>query len=148
VDEALERFLGNWDVEAIFDGEDQVIEGDIGARSSFEWILDGAFLLQRSEVDHPDAPNGHALIAAKSDGDGYTQHYFDSRGVVRLYDMTFDGRTWTLTRESADFSPLDFEQRYVGTFTDDGSAIRGEWQIKHPGEDWKKDFVMNYVRAD
>jgi hypothetical protein len=124
-----------------------VIEGKPEARASFEWALDGAFLLQRSEVDHPDAPNGLTVIAPKSDGDGYTQHYFDSRGVVRLYDMTFDGKVWTLTREKADFTPLEFEQRYVGTFDDDGSAIRGEWQIKHPGEDWKRDFEMNYLRA-
>jgi len=35
-------------------------------------------------------------------GDGYTQHYFDSRGIARLYAMTFDGRD----RE------LDFELAY------------------------------------
>jgi hypothetical protein len=36
--------------------------------------------------------------------------------------MTFDGRTWTLERTKADFSPLDFHQRFVGTISDDGGA--------------------------
>ena len=34
-------------------------------------------------------------------GDGYTQHYFDSRGIARLYAMTFDGRDRELDFEFA-----------------------------------------------
>jgi hypothetical protein len=41
------------------------------------------FLIQRWEVDHPDAPDGLAVIGAADDG--YVQHYFDSRGVARVY---------------------------------------------------------------
>jgi hypothetical protein len=26
----------------------------------------------------------------------FTQHYYDSRGVVRTYQMTLDGRAWKL----------------------------------------------------
>jgi hypothetical protein len=37
---------------------------------------------------------------------GYLQHYFDSRGVVRLYAMTFEDRVWTLTRTKRDFGSL------------------------------------------
>ena len=47
----------------------------------------------------------------------YTQHYYDSRGVVRLYAMTFSDGLWALTRESPDFSPLDFQQRFTGTLS-------------------------------
>src|SRR4051794_5971332 len=36
-------------------------------------------------------PDGLWVIAAESDGDRYNGHYFDSRGIVRLYAMTFDG---------------------------------------------------------
>jgi hypothetical protein len=95
----------------------------------------------------PEAPDGLCVIAADPDGDGYTEHYFDSRGVVRLYAMTFDGRTWTLTREAADFTPLEFAQRYIGTLSEDGATITGRWEIKHPGQDWETDFDLNYVRA-
>lgn len=144
--ERLEKFIGNWDLEAVF--VRAPIEDDVGARASFEWTLDGAFLLERSEIDHPDAPNGLVLIAPNADDDGYTQHYFDSRGVVRIYEMTFDGHVWTLTREKPDFSPLDFSQRYTGTFSDDGRAIHGTWEISLDGKTWEKDFDLNYTRAD
>lgn len=36
-----------------------------------------------------------AIVAPTSDGDAYTQHYFDSRGVVRVYAMTFGKGVWT-----------------------------------------------------
>ena len=147
VADAFAKFVGRWDLEAVFPAG-HPIEGNADARAEFELILDRAFLLERSEVDHPDAPNGYSITAANTDGDGYTQHYFDSRGVARLYEVTFDGRLWTLTRERADFSPLDFKQRYTGTFSDDGRSILGAWEICFEGEEWQKDFDLNYRRAD
>ena len=51
-------------------------------------------------------------------------------GVARLYAMTLDAGTWTLLRESPDFSPLDFAQRFTGTFSDDGDTIRGTWESR------------------
>src|SRR3954470_7993795 len=100
---ALERLaplVGEWRVETSLPGAEGV-----RARTTFEWSLGGAFLLERSSVDLAEAPDGLCVIAADAVGDGYTQHYFDSRGVVRLYAMTFDGRVWTLRREAEDFSP-------------------------------------------
>jgi hypothetical protein len=144
--ERLQPFIGTWGVQANF-GDRHPTQGEFDGRTTFEWTLDGAFVLQRSEVDHPDAPSSLCLIGPKDNG-GYIQHYFDSRTVARLYDMTFDGRVWTLTRERADFTPLEFTQRYVGTFDDDGRAIRGAWEILFEGQDWKKDFGLDYVRTD
>src|SRR4051794_4106879 len=119
----LQPFVGAWRLESSL--------GAVRATSVFEWALGGAFLLQRTEVDLPEAPDSLSVITA--DGDSYRQHYFDSRGVVRLYAMTFDGHMWTLLRETADVSPLDFAQRYAGTFSDDGARISGRWETKHPG---------------
>ncbi|HWC45046.1 MAG TPA: hypothetical protein VG868_02935 [Casimicrobiaceae bacterium] len=146
MDELLEMFVGEWELRAVF-SEETHIPDDTAARAVFEPTLDGAFLLERSEIDHPDAPDGLCIYARKADGDGYTQHYFDSRGIVRIYDMTFDGRTWTLTRERPDFTPLDFKQRYIGTFDDDGRTIRGAWESCYDGSTWQKDFDLDYVRT-
>lgn len=33
-----------------------------------------------------------------------------------------------LTREVPDFSPLDFGQRFTGTFSADGDTITGAWE--------------------
>ena len=60
--------------------------------------------------------------------------------------MTFDGRVWTLSRDEADFSPLEFRQRFTGTFSDDGRTIEGTWEICHDGATWEKDFAITYTR--
>jgi hypothetical protein len=143
--ERLEPFVGEWTIEAAF--RDAPPTGRAG-RAVFEWALGRAFLVERTEIPHPDAPDGLCVIAADAQGGTYTQHYFDSRGVVRVYVMTFDGRVWTLERTKPDFTPLNFAQRYVGTFSDDGSIIDGRWEIAHDGQDWELDFGLTYVRVE
>jgi hypothetical protein len=138
--ERLTPFIGEWDMETSLDPSNSV-----RATTTFEWALGGRFLLERSELDPPIAPNSLTVIA--QDGDGYTQHYFDSRGVVRVYRMTFDGRRWTLQRDAPDFTPLSFAQRYIGVLSDDGSRIDGRWESRPPdATEWELDFELNYLR--
>ncbi len=60
--------------------------------------------------------------------------------------MGFAGGVWTLERNEPDFSPLDFRQRWTGTFSPDGGTITGRWEIAH-GDDWETDFDLRYERA-
>jgi hypothetical protein len=92
--ERLDAFIGEWSVEVPF-------APGVTGRVVFEWVLGGQFLLERSEVpDVPEAPDGIAIIGLDRDGGAYTQHYFDSRGVARLYAMTFRDGVWTLVRDA------------------------------------------------
>jgi hypothetical protein len=128
--EPLKPFIGTWHVKSSL--------GDVRAMATFEWALGGAFLLQRQEIDLPEAPDALCLIGAE--GAHFAQHYFDSRGVVRKYTMTFNGELWTLERDDEDFA-----QRYTGEFS--GNLIEGQWEIKQPGEkNWRKDFELSYER--
>jgi hypothetical protein len=113
--ERLNAFIGSWRVEASFPvTEDQPAGSDAGAaRSVFEWVLGGRFVAEHSIGPHP-APDSLAIIAFDPDGGAYRQHYFDSRGVVRVYAMTFNDGVWTLLRDSPDFSPPAFSQRFIG----------------------------------
>ena len=138
----LDIFVGEWVVEARFPGAD----GPAG-RSRFEWALDRQFLIQRTEVPVPEAPDGLMIVGTDLATGAYTQHYYDSRGVVRLYAMTFADGVWTLTRESPDFTPLDFRQRFTGTFSRDGNAISGAWEKGRDGGEWEHDFALTYRRA-
>ena len=150
---ALERlgvFAGEWILDARFPGQlplSEVTEEGPQVRSRFEWALDGQFLLQRTEVPVPGAPDSLNIISADPATGEYTQHYYDSRGVVRVYAMTLAGPVWTLTRESPDFSPLDFRQRFTATFSEDLNTIVGAWEKCFDGADWEHDFALTYHRA-
>jgi len=151
--EALARLgvlVGEWALEARFPGDQPApptaVERGPQARTRFEWTLDGQFLLQRTEVPVPEVPDSLAIVSVDPETGAYTQHYYDSRGVVRLYAMTFANGAWTLTRESADFSPLDFQQRFTATFGPDGNTISGAWEKRAGGAGWEHDFGLTYRR--
>jgi hypothetical protein len=142
-------FVGEWVVEACFPGDQPAPEDSPRGGSRFEWDLDRQFLLQRTEVPVPEAPDSLTIVSADPETGAYTQHYYDSRGMTRLYAMSFDDRVWTLTRESPDFGPLDFAQRFTGTFSTDGKTISGAWEKRLDGNrDWQHDFALTYRRID
>jgi hypothetical protein len=146
----LEVFVGEWVMEVRFPGGPPpgAADGEPAARARFEWALDGQFLLQRTTVPDPVVPDSLALIGVGLQTGAYTQHYYDSRGVARLYAMTLDADgVWTLSRESPDFTPLDFTQRYTGTFSADGNTISGAWEIGLADGELRHDFGLSYHRA-
>jgi hypothetical protein len=143
--EALKPLVGEWRLLATFK---DMPPADVDARVTFEWLPGERFLIQRWEIPIPEAPDGIAIIGPDPEISGnYLQHYFDTRGVARVYKMSFENRVWKLWRDEADFSPLDFSQRYSGTFSDDGKTILGAWEICHDGKTWEHDFDLSYTKA-
>jgi len=139
--EGLDAFIGEWSTEAS-------LAPGVTGRTVFEWVLGGQFLVERSEVpDVPDAPDSIAIIGVDRDGTAYTQHYFDSRGVARVYGMTFRDGAWTLLRDAPDFTPLDFWQRFTGRFSADGGTISGRWETSQDGSTWEHDFDLTYRKV-
>jgi len=148
----LEVFVGEWVVETRFPGHRPAPSGAAAesprGRSRFEWDVGRQFLLQRTEIPVPGVPGSLAIVGADPETGAYTQHYYDTRGVARLYAMSLAGGVWTLTRESADFTPLAFQQRFTGTFSADGNTISGAWEKRlDGGRDWERDFALTYRRA-
>jgi len=142
--QALEPLAGEWTMQVTFTGMPPI---DAGARVTFEWLPGKRFLIERWEVPVPEAPDGIAIIGPDPEREGdYLQHYFDSRGVARVYRMRFQDGVWTLERDTADFSPLDFSQRFTGTLSDDGRTITGAWEIAHDRATWKHDFDLTYTK--
>jgi hypothetical protein len=135
----LRALVGEWELSVDLPGAE-----DVRGRVVFE--LMGNILVQRTTLPVPDAPDSCCLVVTNAAGD-LTQHYFDSRGTARLYDMAYDGRRWTLQRSKPDFTPLEFHQRFFATVNDDVTTIDGEWQLSPNGQEWNRDFGMTYRRA-
>jgi hypothetical protein len=138
--ERLERFVGEWEMEVAFSGSPPMG----GAKTTFEWMPGKRLLVQRWEIPIPEAPDGLAVYGYDEGRQTLLQHYFDTRGVVRVYEMTLDDGSWKLERNKEDFSPLDFSQRFTGTFSDDGKTIEGTWEIAHDHATYEKDFDITY----
>ena len=138
----LQPFIGEWSVEG---GHVALPNEVIRGRSVFEWWGDRTFLIHRSTFDHPDIPDSISVIGATRPGGGLAQHYFDTRGVNRLYDMTFDRGVWTLARKAV--SATDFDQQLNARFSADGNTITGDFERTDPGaSEMKHDMEVTYTR--
>jgi hypothetical protein len=139
----LEPFVGQW---RMIPGFAPDASGAPRAVATFEWLAGRKFLIQRWEVDHPDAPDGIAIIGFDPVKAAYLQHYFDSRGIARVYDMELSSDIWKLQRIAAH---PDFSQRYIGRFSDDGSTIVGRWESSNDkGSNWAPDFDLTYTKME
>jgi hypothetical protein len=147
--DALAAFVGEWTMTATFEGAPP---SDDAARVSFDFLPGREFLIERWEIPIPDAPpevptSGIAIIGADPAREGeYLQHYFDSRGVARVYKMSFTDGQWKLLRDEPDFSPFEFAQRFTGVLSEDGKTINGTWEICHDGTTWEHDFDLTYTK--
>lgn len=136
--QALEPLVGEWTTEARFpDGL------TIRGTTTFEWLEGGGYLVQRSTMEDPIVPRGAMVLGPARDGDAIVQHYFDSRGVARVYGVELADGVLRLARDDEDFA-----QRYAGHLSDDGAAIRGAWEMSPDhGATWAHDFELDFARA-
>ena len=88
----LEPLIGEWRMAMGMPGQEVPDElPDIGARVTFEWMGEQAFVLERWRVPIPGAPNGLAVLGWDEGRGTFLQHYFDERGVARVYEMSLKG---------------------------------------------------------
>jgi hypothetical protein len=145
---ALETLIGEWQVVATLGDGTRVSD----SRTSFEWIADADFLLQRGGFEPPEhgpqvwkdnAPRSFTTVIGRDDRTGrYGYLYADSRGVKRVAEMSFDGREW----QNCGQPSADWYQRFRGTVSDDGNRIDGRWENSRDGESWELDFELTYTR--
>ena len=137
----LDQLVGDWTLEATHPAfPDLVVPG----RSSFEWLDGEKFMIQRSTADHPDFPNSICVIGAMSDdGDGpLSMHYYDSRGVHRVYSLEMSEGVLRIARDAPGFS-----QRLEARVADGGDTFGGVWQLSRDDETWDDDLEITYRRA-
>jgi hypothetical protein len=135
----LKALVGEW----VTVGTHPYLPGQVlRGRTTAEWIEGGAFLLMRSEIDHPEMPCGVSVFGSDDGLQELYMLYFDERGVSRRYDVVAEGNTITWHRDDPAFA-----QRMVLTFLNDGSTIECKGEMKRDGGSWEPDLQLTYARA-
>lgn len=132
-----QRLVGTWAAEA---SHSVLPRTAVTGKATFEWLEDQGFLIQRSHYDHEEIPDA---IAVTELIDGKPPlHYFDPRGVHRVFAVDTGADTWRLWNHVPGFS-----QRFTRTFSDDGNAINGHAQLStDDGAAWEHDLAITYRR--
>jgi hypothetical protein len=130
---SLDRLVGSW----VFTMHHSELAEPVTGRQRYEPVLDGAFLMMHWHYDHPEFPDAIALISSTQ------YHYFDVRGVVRVFDYAVDDAGWSMTRLDDEFS-----QRTIGRFAGaDAVDCVGE-RSANSGAMWQRDFAMRMTRVE
>jgi hypothetical protein len=95
----LDPLVGNWAISITVPTDPPTVLR--GFWSTFEWMEGGSFLIWRWGPARPDFPGG--LFPAALCVIGYDEamernsiHYFDSRGVHRMLEMSISDRVWKI----------------------------------------------------
>jgi hypothetical protein len=145
----LDALVGEWELRANFQGIEVA-----GGRTEFHWIEGGAFLVQHADADMPaDAPRGlienwpfpvTTIIGLDDLSERFSYLYSDGRGVSRVYEMTLEDREWKIWGRAGP----EFFQRFIGTFSEDGSTISARWDQSADGSAWELDFELTYTKLE
>jgi hypothetical protein len=145
----FERLIGNW----LGGGEIEVPPGPsmkLSERVRIEPL--GAFLVMSTVGEPAELPDSIAIIGGAVDG-AQPMHYFDSRGVKRMYMTAVEGATWKIWRapgeDWSDAHGPGFNQRFFGEISADGDTIDARWErgVGEAGDDWELDFRITYARS-
>lgn len=151
----LDRLVGTWATEATHPALPGVV---VHGTAVGAWLAGGRFLTLRACTDHPDFPDSLSVIGDmghdRVDGAGapagagpaartsaLRMHYFDARGVFRLYEVRVDDASWQWWRDAAGFS-----QRFTGRSADGGETIVGRSQLCTDHVHWADDLAITYRR--
>ena len=143
----LERLVGTWTTEATHPAMPGVV---VHGTAVVEWLEGQRFLIHRARTDHPDFPDAISIIGdmerdrvghAAHPPSSWRMHYFDSRGVFRVYETSVADDEWKWWRDAAGFS-----QRFTGRFADGGDTIVGRSQLCEDDVHWADDLAITYRR--
>jgi hypothetical protein len=151
--EQLGRLVGTWTTDATHPALPGTV---VHGTADIEWLEGEQFLIHRARTDHPDFPDSISVVgfterdrvdnqadqgSAAATESPRSMHYFDSRGVFRVYNASIDAEAWRIWRDAPGFS-----QRFVGTIADGDDTIAGQWQLSRDDVHWDDDLQITYRR--
>ncbi|HKG57220.1 MAG TPA: hypothetical protein VKA85_08230 [Candidatus Limnocylindrales bacterium] len=144
----FDALIGEWQAEA-----DIPIEPPMHVSGIHKLDRLGSFVVWTSVSDVATIPDAIAIIGGANEGEPQPMHYFDSRGVKRMFATTVEGSTWTIWRAPGeDWNGPDgpgFNQRFFGEISADGTTIEGRWErgMGDAGDQWELDFPISFRRT-
>lgn len=129
---SLDRLLGTWQITM----HHSAMTEPVGGRQRYERVLDGAYVLLHWTYDDPDFPDAMALLSDAQ------MHYFDVRGVTRVFDLRLDETGWSIVTLAPELS-----QRSTARFSG-ADTIETHGEISNDGgTTWREDYTMSSTRV-
>lgn len=124
---SLDRLVGTWQ----FTMQHVAVPEPVVGQQRYERVLRGAYIQLQWTYEHPQFPDALCLL------DDRSVHYFDTRGVTRVFDLETTDAGWSMVRRDP-----DFWQRSAGRFLGP-DAVEGTGENSFDGgATWQHDFSI------
>jgi hypothetical protein len=134
------RLVGEWITEATHPAFPGTV---VSGAAQVKWLEGERFLVFRAQNDHPDFPDSISILG---DTDGLRWHYFDSRGVHRIYELRVTEDGWEIARDAAG-RDSEFSQVLTLTFEEGDEVVEGRSKLSYDNETWQDDLQITYRRS-
>jgi Protein of unknown function (DUF1579) len=112
-------WVGKWNAEGHSNESWQVSSVKMTSVETFEWLLDGFFLVHRWDGHVGDAAfKGMEVIGYDASSQTYCSRFFDNAGNAPTYQVTVRDNVWTYIGEL---------QRATFEFSDNGNTMTTHW---------------------
>jgi len=135
----FEPFIGTWTTV----GTHPQVPTTLHGQTTFAWHESKAFIILRSHIDEDvGVPRGVAIIGSDDKLGTYAMIYYDSRGVSRTMQVTFEANVLSWWRDDPELS-----QRYAFTMSADGKTIVSKGEASFDGGPWKPDLDQTFTKV-
>ncbi len=110
-------------------------------RALFEWHENGAFVIVRSDIDHPKFPDGIEIFGSDDSAKTLFMLHFDERGTSRKFDVQIENGDFIWQRDDPKFS-----QRYILKVQDNEQRLESKGKMSVNGKAWEDDLSLVYTR--
>lgn len=132
----LDFLIGEWRTA----GTHPMLPGEtLNGRTSFSWHEGGAFLIMRSQVDHPQFPDGVAIFGSDGASGALAMIYFDERAVSRTLEVTVADRSATWRHDDPEFTQSL-------TIAAEGDGLVSKGRMSRKGDAWEDDLSQVFTR--
>lgn len=135
---SFERLIGEWSTTGTHPYFPGVV---LHGRASVQWLESGAFVIIRSEIDHPEFPQGIEIFGSDNVAETLHMLHFDERGTSRQYEAALADDQLTWWRNDPAFS-----QRFTLTIEPGGNRMRSKGEMSRDGGAWEGDLELTYER--
>lgn len=106
--------------------------------TTIEWLYDTFLTICTKDAD--EKPGDIWVIGYSDPQKKYQMFYHDQRGVARIFNMSFDGKTIIFLREDEDF----YQRISLEIGAEQLHSIAEASEDK--GKTWRKDLEMSFVK--
>jgi len=135
---ALEPLIGEWEYTMYNCWFLESMDATAKGTATIERIHNSFVVLNQTGADQ--MPGGTWVIGYSDPQQKYQMFYYDPRGVARIFETVFDGKTLLFSREDS-----DFYQRMTLTIEPNGLHCLAE-ASDDKGVTWRKDLEMSYTK--